>query len=451
MFSSGDLESRHSLTPQNPLSESYALLNEKLSVHRGPIRHRPWWVVICMVGIGILFAKLVWSLAPYSSQPRNDFENHNDTNASNDSTTADPADPPFGKPSNIEIIATVMYSHRDRTTILDCFLQQNLASNGGLLDKVIFVPETGQEEHLDWLEALVASTAGYFLLGPPADGTIFEQASPFSRAWALAQAGPLYIQMSSETVYIGHDTIASLVKTRLAYPDYFLVSANVVNQPVLSWVHHHLGVVRPYRPEARPPARPQKLMNSSVFNWRASNLPPWGVSNEAQDGLDSQIPSDYGVALDFSPPFKGHRWLPYSSTSSSIPTAVTQEVLSRNGGGKWPWTLGAQHHYSFLEHLENGDLERYKFSLWEYQHERIGMSFVCVWGADIVATRPLPGGKENDIARFVSVDVPQKLGRGGVVDGRALAVRFAHPEQEDGLESTDLLDRYKGLADEQVC
>jgi hypothetical protein len=130
---------------------------------------------------------------------------------------------------------------------------------------------------------------------------------------------------------------------------------------------------------------------------------------------------------------------------------VTQEVLSTNGGGKWPWTLGAQHHYSFLEHLENNALDRYRIPFWEFQHERVGMSFVCIWGADIVATRPLPRGTETELARFLSVDIPQRTGRGAVVDGKALVVRFAHEEQRQGLESTDLLDRYKGYAEEKVC
>jgi hypothetical protein len=79
------------------------------------------------------------------------------------------------------------------------------------------------------------------------------------------------------------------------------------------------------------------------------------------------------------------------------------------------------------------------------------MSFVCIWGADIVATRPLPGGTDTELAKFLSVDIPQKTGRGAVVDGKALVVRFAHEEQRQGLESTDLLDRYKAYAEEEVC
>jgi hypothetical protein len=297
---------------------------------------------------------------------------------------------------------------------------------------------------------LISSTPGYYLLETPGEGHNEEHASTFGRAWALAETGPLYIQISSETVFIADNTIASLVQTRLEHPDYFLVSANIVNQPVLSWVHHHLGVVRPYRPEVKPPARPQKMTNSTIFDWHASTLPPWTPSSPPSQGQETPEPATYGVPIDFLPPFKGHRWLPCSS-SATIPTAITQEVLSANGAGLWPWVLGALHHYSFLEHLENDSLDRYKIPLWEFQHEKVGMSFVCIWGVDVVATRPLPEGSETELARFLSVEIPQRTGRGAVVDGKALVVRFAHKEQRDGLESTDLLDRYKAYTEERVC
>ena len=451
MHSPRELFSPQSFFSLNSITENYALLNERLFAQRWPIRHRSLWLVLVMVCLGALFANLLWCLSPLSSLVGDDDGHKLSTTVSNATAPLDKAKNSFAKPLGIEIVAAVMYSHRDRTTILDCYLQRNLALNGGFLDKVIFVPETGREEHLGWLSALISSTPGYFLLGPPGEGSMDEQVSAFGRAWTLAQTGPMYVQISSETIFIANDTIASLVQTRLEHPDYFLISANVVNQPVLSWVHHHLGVVRPYRPEAKPPARPQKVTNSTVFDWRASILPHWTPLHSAADVQEILAPSDQGVAIDFKPPFKGHRWLPYSSPSATIPTAVTQEVLSTNGGGLWSWTLGAQHHYSFLEHLENDSLDRYKIPFWEFQHEKVGVSFVCIWGVDIVANRPLPGGLEVELARFLSVDIPQRTGRGAVVDGKALAVRFAHQGQREGLESTDLLDRYKGYADEVIC
>lgn len=435
----------------NSTSGPYALDGESVFVQQSPMRHRPLWLAIGMISFGALFANFLWCLSSPFSVAEQDCDRQSNMTAANATTAHDVIQKPFVKPFGVEIIAAVMYTRRDRTAILDCYLQRSLALNGGYLDKVVFVPETGTEAELDWLSALVSSTPGYYLLKSLGGGHVDQQVSAFGRAWTLAQTGPLYIQISSETVFIANDTIASLVHTRLEHPDYFLISANVVNQPILSWVHHHLGVVRPYRPEPKPPARPQRKTNSTIFDWRASRLPSWTPPDSPSRGQDVLAPSDYGIPIDFLPPFRGHRWLPYSSPSATVATAVTQEVLSTNGGGKWPWTLGAQHHYSFLEHLENDALDRYRIPFWEFQHERVGMSFVCVWGADIVATRPLTGGTEVELARFLSVDIPQRTGRGAVVDGKALVVRFAHDEQREGLESTDLLDRYMGYAEENVC
>src|ERR1700761_2823756 len=53
-------------------------------------------------------------------------------------------------------------------------------------------------------------------------------------------------------VFFEDTTIPSIVRTRWEHPEYFLVSANIMNQPSLSWVHHHLGVVKPYFPEYPP-------------------------------------------------------------------------------------------------------------------------------------------------------------------------------------------------------
>jgi hypothetical protein len=70
--------------------------------------------------------------------------------------------------------------------------------------------------------------------------------------------------------------------------------------------------------------------------------------------------------------------------------------------------VGAQVHYSFLQNLENDELWRYKFDLWDYHHDRISINFICVWGDDIVANRPFTG---NDDEKFLTILLTKKLGR----------------------------------------
>ena len=47
-------------------------------------------------------------------------------------------------------------------------------------------------------------------------------------------------------------TIPVVVKRLLESPRYFAVSANVVNNPALSWVHLSMGVYEPFYPVRDP-------------------------------------------------------------------------------------------------------------------------------------------------------------------------------------------------------
>jgi hypothetical protein len=529
-----------------------------------------------MTTAGMLFANLVWKLIPRT---------HTDKEATPleaqiawDIVTPD--EDRFKLPDNVRVVALVSYTARSRTSILDCYLQSNLAINHGLLDQVIFIPETGQERDVDWLFALVQSTPGYYVLGKPKhddsedassvpiagepgtqDSEVDIWSGPFSRAWnlALSTSVPLvetlrdappvvssmpfadsdsnistiYIFIHGEIIFLAHDAISHLLQTHLARPSYTFTHANVVNQPVLSWIHHHLGVVRPYRPEVEPPIRVHR--NKSAQNaaaaekanahhpWRASSLPLWQDSHQSKkvsrepESLDLQQdqdfppvdgPSLFHIPIDFHSPFRGHRWLPYhphehhplsqsqpdspasdsdpsteaeiEADSESISTPITQAMMSLSRPGKWPWTLSALHLYSFLEHVEctppqsyslvllanttgsssgkyqpncalTGGLSRYNMGTWEYQSEKYGTSLFAISSEMIKKIGALPGGVSE-------TELLMRSGRGAIIDGGAVTVRFVGAvgvegvSEMRGLESTDLLRRFESLGEEEgVC
>lgn len=61
--------------------------------------------------------------------------------------------------------------------------------------------------------------------------------------------GLLNLTMSLDPqVFIADDAIARVVDRLETNPQYFAVSANVVNNPALSWVHYGLGVYEPFWP-----------------------------------------------------------------------------------------------------------------------------------------------------------------------------------------------------------
>ena len=547
------------------LTESYALLNEKLDVpyhvRKIPVRHRAWWLLLSMTALGTLFANLVWNFAPrifeQASVEPTEAQIIWDIGGSDQDR--------FQLPDNVRVVALVSYTARSRTSILDCYLQSNLVSNDGLLDQVIFIPETGQERDMDWLYALVQSTPGYYMLGKPkhedsddpnhvpvpgAPGAhVSEQdlgSGPFARAWNLALSvsqsnapheeqsddslvlgsssppdpsiSTIYVFIHGETIFLAHDAISHLLQTHFAHPSYAFVHANIINQPVLSWIHHHLGVVRPYRPETEPPLRLHRNRTSArvrekekadiQHSWRASELPLWRDSHRTQefaqnkqspDEDSSEQPQDFpptdgpalfNIPIDFHSPFRGHRWLPYhpykhhpltetlpdgdtnrdtsaDSESESIATPITQAMMSLSRPGKWPWTLSALHLYSFLEHLECtapssfslnntantgkyqlncttiGGLERYDMGLWEYQSERYGMSIFAVSERMIAKIGALQNGVSEE-------EVLGRSGRGAVVDGGAVGVRFVGDGESEmrGLQSTDLLERFRSVGSE---
>lgn len=146
-----------------------------------------------------------------------------------------------------------------------------------------------------------------------------------------------------------------------------------MNQPSLSWIHKHLGVVKPYLPELSPPGpAPQ---NQS--RWKASQLPIW------------EGPEDLIFRGNFEPPFMGHRWLPAPKMSSIDQTPIATTEYDAFSPGLWFWTVAAQEHYSFFEHLENNELWKYKFNLWDYNYQRMGIQFIAISGDDIVTSRPV--------------------------------------------------------------
>lgn len=69
---------------------------------------------------------------------------------------------------------------------------------------------------------------------------------------AVSERDTIYIKIDDDIVFIEDETIGNIVKRLVENPRYFAVSANVVNNPALSWVHRRLGVFEPYWPVSHP-------------------------------------------------------------------------------------------------------------------------------------------------------------------------------------------------------
>ncbi|KAJ3483852.1 hypothetical protein NLG97_g7208 [Lecanicillium saksenae] len=168
---------------------------------------------------------------------------------------------------------------------------RNLASNGGLIDEVIWLRRTEDEQDVAFLQKLLDSEPRYSKRD--VDRT---EASGFASAYEDMDDDALYVKIDDDVVFIDDNVILSLICSKLTHPEYYIVSANVVNQPMISWLHWNLGAVLPYLPDTKHPY--PEVKSGEQIDWRASSLPDYDGPQDA-DFLDWSSPEQ-----------KKHRWLP---------------------------------------------------------------------------------------------------------------------------------------------
>ena len=115
-------------------------------------------------------------------------------------------------------------------------------------------------------------------------------------------------------------------------------------------------------------------------------------------------------------------------------------------------------------------LARYCFPLWSYEAEAIGLSLFLISSADIHAANPEPAAfpydaDEIDLGRWILREEPAQTklgGRRAVIDGHAIATRFApardgstrsrtNEDTGSALEKTDILGRFRAYGEEVGC
>ncbi|PTU20208.1 hypothetical protein P175DRAFT_0481289 [Aspergillus ochraceoroseus IBT 24754] len=327
----------------------------------------------------------------------------------------------FSKPRAIEIVALVPFHEYKRTEILNCYLQKNLASNDGFLDRVVFIPQTNDTDSLRWLAATVEETPSYSV----------SRSRTFPTEIVDQGENMLFVWIDGDVVFLEDHTIPTTVKTKLDHSDSIIVSANVVNQGVLESLHSHPSVALPYRPELQP-SQDSVDQNS----WRASTLPSWNG------------PKGFKVHKGFTSPFRNHRWLP-SSDEDFDHTPIGMAMYTESGPGLDDWTVKAQQHYSFLHRLETGSLNRYKFPMWKQPTDPISQNFFCFMGRDGAAVESFiqrgssNKGKSKDESEVEATDI--------IIDGKGLAAHYVTGPRLRSLDDTDVLSRYQAYAREMVC
>ncbi|KAI5459386.1 hypothetical protein BGZ63DRAFT_360853 [Mariannaea sp. PMI_226] len=344
----------------------------------------------------------------------------------------------YERPESIhKIMALVFFGRRQAVSILDCYLKRNLRKNGGLLDGVIFVKRTNDPKDLALLDRLIDSDPDYEKWHVEM-GRSNQYSSGFGHSYERIEDDVLYVKIDDDIVFMEDSAIPSIVQKKVEHPEYYLVSANIVNQPLLSWVHWNLNAIHPYLPELNK----TYPVPGTKIDWRASELPDWEESlSDDNFNLDDWEPKQNN---------RVHRWLPLQQARRDHildRTPIENTEYHPYGRGWTQWKIGAQEHYSFLENLEKDELFHYKFGTWDFQYQRMGIQFVAMMGRDINIAKPIEADDEKHFSRTMT----RQLGRHGVADGRGMAVHYSFGSQRGGMDTTDILERYRAYARENIC
>ncbi|KAI2626442.1 hypothetical protein GGR54DRAFT_470636 [Hypoxylon sp. NC1633] len=395
------------------------------------------------------------------------------------------------KPAGLKVVAMIFYGRRRNVDILDCYLRQNLAAYGGYLDEVQFMVHTQKKDDVDWLRDFVRQEPAYSFVEL---GSC--QGDSYGCIWERAvEPDTLYMKIDDDIAYIHHDAIPQLIHTRLAQPHPYAISAQLVNSPVTALQQYHYGAIHAFLPDPnRAPSRPARE------TWRPSEAGPYHFA-------EAPPPLAYDP-MAYVPPYQGHPWLLLqsltdgnSSRVSSKSTMRSTAALAHTPMGAWyanpgpekvafgpgwkSWGAAAQQLYSLLYNLERNQMHLYHFgrpldyneeeedddekqdvkaaapaaakkknkyegpggeNLFDMQYERYNLNFIAIWGRDVAAGLPL---KDDELE--ITATIPLRLGRPFVIDTRSVVAHHAFYVQTKGIASTDLLDRWRAFANENVC
>jgi hypothetical protein len=235
------------------------------------------------------------------------------------------------------------------------------------------------------------------------------------------------------------------VKRKLERRDALAVSANIVNNPPLSFLHYHMGALHPYFPDlpngfdynmlVPPPPEPLKeegkeeeikyeevLLDPElqsieetveIVETQPENLQPevdeetFEVTEQEYTTLSKRLatlghntpwrpsqdpnwigPDDFEWSLDWTPPpFPNHRWLRVTDDKALNRTPVAHLTYEVWGPTYESWAIASQQHYSLLENIETEKLDLYKFDYpWDMKGERIRINFMAILGSDVLDT-----------------------------------------------------------------
>jgi hypothetical protein len=276
--------------------------------------------------------------------------------------------------------------------------------NGGWLDEVHWVRNTEQPEDLAYLQEILDSSPRYKVVDLSQEGT---GSAGYNNAWGHMERGKLYVKIDDDVIWMADDTIPRIVTMKIQHPEYFIVSANIINSPLMGWVHYHMGAMHPYFPEYKGVMDPPSPEHGGITpppsrkSWKYTKYPSW------------EGPDDWFFDLDQDPPYNGHQWLRLANDTDLHRTPITQIEYATWGTGLKSWAIVAQEHYSFLENLLEDQLDLYKFKrVWLADYERLSINLMTLWADEVLDNLPMDTVDEEWLTKVL----PKRIGKSVAIE-----------------------------------
>lgn len=354
------------------------------------------------------------------------------------------------KPSGLRVVGVIFYGRRDRSSILECYLRQNLVSSGGWLDEVVWAANTDNVDDLEWLNRVVEASNGDYKIVRMEEkgyGNVYEA--------SFTERDAVYVKIDDDVVFIEPQAIAKAVTTLINNPHALMISANVANSPALGWWHYHTDAAQSFKPELNPYKK--AIATRGNGEWKTSELPSWD-GDWAQDFTKFDNFAEY-FNVERPEDIPKHRWLPTRNESDhDMYTSSVAATDAEGGPHLMNWQIGAQNHYSFFANLENGELGKYylskdygKGTIWHMRGNRLSINFIIMQGADVLDYMDMiTGHPQGDDEHQLTVEMPRVLNRPVLVESQAIVSHFSYGPQRY-LDKTDIMERYFNYANENVC
>ena len=285
------------------------------------------------------------------------------------------------------IIALVFYGRQSSVSILLKYLEKNLKSNGGILDKIVFAVRTNKIEDIRYLDKYLKNKSKN-------EYKRFKtkRNKDYKDAYKNLNNNDLVFKIDDDVVFISNGTFERMVEEYLKN-DLLILSANVVNHPALTYVHEKIGAILPF----------------------------------------IEIKNYTFVKMD-------------NSTKNTKNKNMVQELSKRKTYAKHP-VIAAITHKSFFVHFENKNLKIYDFGLWDFHslnYTRWSINFILFKGKYVRRLNSKFGSDEHSI----SLEIPKEHKKHAYALGSALVSHFSYEDQYDYLRKTDILNKYKKISND---